>query len=63
MVELDPFRMKLGTYKEPLQEVKGALDLENKTKKIEELEREMEAPSFWDDPEVSQRKMKELKGF
>ena len=63
MVELDPFRMKLGTYKEPLQEVKGALDLENKQKKIEELEREMEAPGFWDDPEVSQQKMKELKGY
>ncbi len=63
MIELDQYRLKLGTYKEPLLEVKGALDLENKTRKIEEIEREMEAPDFWDDPEVSQRKMKELKGY
>ena len=63
MIELDQYRLKLGTYKEPLLEVKGALDLDNKTRKIEEIEREMEAPDFWDDPEVSQRKMKELKGY
>lgn len=35
----------------------------NKSKRIEELEREMEAPGFWEDPENSNRKMKELKGF
>ena len=27
------------------------------------MEREMEAPGFWDDPEVSQHVMKELKGL
>ena len=30
---------------------------------IEELERVMEAPGFWDDPEISNRKMKELKNL
>ena len=35
----------------------------NKSKKIEELEREMEAPGFWDNPELSQKKMKELKSY
>ena len=35
----------------------------NKSKKIEELEREMEAPGFWDDPEISNQKMKELKNL
>ncbi len=30
---------------------------------MEELEREMEAPGFWDDPEISNRKMKELKNL
>ncbi|MCI5620613.1 MAG: peptide chain release factor 2 [Lachnospiraceae bacterium] len=63
MVELDPYRYKLGTYKAPLQEVGIHFDLANKSKKIEELEREMEAPGFWDDPEVSQKKMKELKSY
>ncbi len=34
----------------------------NKEKRIEEeLEREMEAPDFWDDAEESRKKMKELK--
>ena len=27
---------------------------------MEELEREMEAPGFWDDPTVSNQKMKEF---
>lgn len=30
---------------------------------MQELEREMEAPGFWDDPEISQKKMKELKSM
>ena len=38
-------------------------DLANKSKRIEELEREMEAPDFWDNPETSQSKMKELKSL
>ncbi len=33
----------------------------NKEKRIEELEREMEAPDFWDNAQESQKKMKELK--
>nr|WP_330373259.1 peptide chain release factor 2 [Kineothrix alysoides] len=38
-------------------------DLDNKQRRIEELEREMEAPGFWDEPDISNRKMKELKGL
>ena len=38
-------------------------DLANKEKRIEELEREMAAPNFWDDTETSQKKMKELKSY
>ncbi|MCI5917844.1 MAG: peptide chain release factor 2 [Roseburia sp.] len=63
MVELDQFKTTLNTYREPLQEVRDSLDLANKEQKIQELEREMEAPSFWDDPVVSQNKMKELKSM
>ena len=37
--------------------------LANKEKRVEELEREMEAPDFWDNAEISQKKMKELKGM
>ncbi|MDY2595421.1 MAG: peptide chain release factor 2 [Oliverpabstia sp.] len=61
MVELDQFKSILATYTEPLVEVRDSLDLANKEQKVEELEREMEAPDFWDDAEVSQKKMKELK--
>ncbi|WP_140398231.1 peptide chain release factor 2 [Blautia sp. An249] len=61
MVELDQFKSILSSYTEPLVEVRDSLDLANKEKRIEELEREMEAPDFWDNPERSQNMMKELK--
>lgn len=63
MVELDQMKFELQGYEDMLQEVKESLDLEGKTKRIEELEMEMEAPGFWDDPEISNRKMKELKNL
>ncbi|MCI5872636.1 MAG: peptide chain release factor 2 [Clostridiales bacterium] len=63
MIELDQFKVTLNSYREPLQEVRDSLDLAGKEQRIQELEREMEAPDFWDDPEVSQRKMKELKSM
>ncbi|MDY2698250.1 MAG: peptide chain release factor 2 [Lachnospiraceae bacterium] len=63
MVELDQMKSELQTYKSPLAEVRDSLDLANKSKKIEELEREMEAPGFWDDPDISNQKMKELKNL
>ena len=54
--------MTLNTYREPLQEVRDHFDLANKEQRIQELEREMEAQIF-DDPVVSQKKMKELKSM
>ncbi|WP_419508260.1 peptide chain release factor 2 [Blautia sp.] len=63
MVELDQFKSILATYTEPLVEVRDSLDLANKEQRVEELEREMDAPDFWDDAEVSQKKMKELKSM
>ena len=61
MVILDNIKNELITYREPLTEVRSSLDLENKTRRIEELQMEMEAPNFWDNPEDSNKKMKELK--
>ena len=63
MVELDQMKTELLSYKTPLAEVKDSLDLENKAKRVEELEMEMEAPGFWDNPDVSNSKMKELKSL
>ncbi|MGN1148706.1 MAG: peptide chain release factor 2 [Lachnospiraceae bacterium] len=63
MVELDNMKAKLLTYETPLAEVRDSLDLASKEKRIEELEREMEAPGFWDNPERSNKQMKELKNL
>ena len=60
MVELDQFKTELNSYEEPLKEVRDSLDLELKEQKIEELERKMEEPGFWDEPEKAQEQMKEL---
>ena len=63
MVELDQMKTEMLTYETPLAEVRDSLDLDNKSKRIEELEMEMEAPGFWDDPDKSNAKMKELKNM
>ncbi|MCM1057549.1 MAG: peptide chain release factor 2 [Firmicutes bacterium] len=63
MVELDQMKTELLTYETPLNEVRDSLDLAGKSKRIEELEMEMEAPGFWDDPDRSNAKMKELKNL
>ncbi len=43
--------------------MRDSLDVVSKSKRIEELEMEMEAPGFWDDPDKSNAKMKELKNL
>ncbi|MGN1196971.1 MAG: peptide chain release factor 2 [Acetatifactor sp.] len=63
MVELDQMKLEIQGYETALKEVKASLDLENKSKRIEEFEMEMEAPGFWDDPDNSNQKMKELKNL
>lgn len=63
MVELDQIKTELLTFEEPLKEVKASLALADKEQRVEELEREMEAPGFWDNPERSQKYVKELKNY
>lgn len=63
MVELDQLRLDLLAYEAPLVEVKDSLDLDNKTKRIEELDRLMEMPDFWLDAEKAQRLSKESKSL
>lgn len=60
MVELDQYKYKLADYKEPLAEVGASLDLENKKLRMEELQKIMEQPDFWNDPEKAQAQNKEL---
>ncbi|MCR2046694.1 peptide chain release factor 2 [Acetatifactor muris] len=61
MVELDQMKTEILSYETPLAEVRDSLNTADKEKRIEELEMEMEAPGFWDDPDSSNQKMKELK--
>ncbi|WP_416385565.1 peptide chain release factor 2 [Acetatifactor muris] len=61
MVELDQMKTEILSYETPLAEVRDSFNTADKEKRIEELEMEMEAPGFWDDPDSSNQKMKELK--
>ena len=61
MVELDQFKYTLSTYDKPLQEVRESLNLDAKIRRIDELDKTMEEPSFWDDAELSTRLVKEAK--
>jgi peptide chain release factor 2 len=51
MVELDQFRYRISGYDKPMAQIKNSLDLDNKQKRIEELEADMESPGFWDNPD------------
>ena len=63
MVVLDQMKVELQNLQGTLKEVTASLDLENKNKKIEELSREMEEPTFWDNAEKANAKTKELKNL
>ncbi|MDU5596904.1 MAG: peptide chain release factor 2 [Lachnospiraceae bacterium] len=61
MVELDGFKTTLQSYEKILLEVRDSLDLDSKEKKIIELDRAMEEPTFWDDPKESTKIVREAK--
>lgn len=63
MVEFDQMKAELTALKEPLAETVKSLGVSEKERRIEELEAEMAAPGFWDDPDSSNLKMKELKSL
>ncbi|MCI1722338.1 MAG: peptide chain release factor 2 [Lachnospiraceae bacterium] len=60
MVELEPIKYELSSYTEPLVEMRDSLDIASKEKRIQELNKEMEEPGIWDNPEKAQEKMKTL---
>ena len=61
MVELDQMKTEILSYTDMLREVADSLDVSNKEKRIEELDIEMAAPGFWDNPDKSNILMKEAK--
>ncbi|MBR5376711.1 MAG: peptide chain release factor 2 [Lachnospiraceae bacterium] len=63
MVELDQLKIDLAGYESALEEARESLDVVSKQQRIEELEREMEAPDFWNDAQAAQNKTKLLKEY
>ncbi|WP_143469256.1 peptide chain release factor 2 [Lachnoclostridium sp. An14] len=63
MVELDQFKYELSTLDKPLVEVRDSLNLDSKVKRIAELDKYMEEPDFWNDPDRSTKLMKEAKNL
>ena len=61
MIELDQMKQELSQYEAPMHEVRDSLDLDYKKQRIEELQRESEAPDFWSDADKANQKMKQLK--
>ena len=61
MIELDQMKQELSQYETPMHEVRNSLDLDYKKQRIEELQRESEAPDFWLDADKANQKMKQLK--
>ena len=61
--KIDQLKLDLQAYEPQLAEVKDSLDLDNKEKRIEELDRLMEMPDFWLDAEKAQKLSKESKSL
>ena len=63
MVELDQYKFKLNDLVKPLADIGVSLDIDNKKNRIAELDKAMEEPDFWNDPEKSTRMTKEAKNL
>ena len=51
IIELEQYKYELGQKEQALRDLGASLDLDNKKKRIAELDRMMEEPDFWTDPE------------
>ena len=52
VVELEQLKQELQAFEEPLREVRDHFDLPGKEQRVEELERKLEEPDFWEDTEI-----------
>jgi len=55
ILELEQYKFELNGKEQPLKDLGASLDRENKKKRIVELDRMMEEPDFWTDPESANR--------
>ena len=51
IIELEQYKYELGQKEQALRDLGASLDLDNKKKRIAEIDRMMEEPDFWTDPE------------
>ncbi len=63
MVILDEIKMNLSAKEPELKNLKKALGIEENQGRLAELEKQSEAPDFWDDLENSQKVLREIKGI
>ncbi|MFC0718884.1 peptide chain release factor 2 [Luteimonas padinae] len=54
MMELNPVRQRIADLKGRLDALRGFLDYDTKRERLEEVERELENPDVWNDPERAQ---------
>lgn len=63
MVILDEIKMNVSAKEPELKNLKKALSIEEDAARLAQLEKQSEAPDFWDDLENSQKVLKEIKNI
>ena len=63
MIEFEEYKSKLNDLKPKLEDLRAAFLPQSALDELERLHAMAEAPGFWDDPDSSNRKMKELKNL
>ncbi|WP_147652708.1 peptide chain release factor 2 [Vulcaniibacterium gelatinicum] len=54
MIELNPVRQRIADLRGRLEALRGYLDYDRKVERLEEVNRELESPDVWNDPERAQ---------
>ncbi|MEL1264552.1 peptide chain release factor 2 [Pseudoxanthomonas putridarboris] len=54
MIELNPVRQRIADLQERLASLRGYLDYDAKRERLEEVNRELESPDIWNNPETAQ---------
>jgi len=62
-MEMTELISELNNFKERLDKVRDSFDIESIKNKIQQLEKEMTEPNFWNNQESASNKSKELADF
>ena len=60
-IEFDAYKVKLNDIKPALDDLAASLNLEGMKNELERLNFMQESPGFWDDPDKSQKIVKQVK--